>query len=1366
LSSHPSPLISWTPSDRWLGLELARRGLVARIDGGRARAASTDGEGWGRGRLRIEEAGDSDGRHLLIHLGGRRAALSLEPVVVAGNRWREAWAIELFRGDSERWTLTAGGPPAEIDDARRSPLRARLVICRRTLVAPGIEEGVPIVDRAFHRYTRQSSAGAPRPGTPEERALAWAAPTLPEQAPYWEIDLGRSYFLQAAAIDLLDPPAGARLRVTGYAFPTPRGGPPPGSPQAEPPLEGRSPGDGGLARASLWPGWVARYVRLELLAPEGTTASLALGGCELQTAGLFGGSLRATWRRALAVHRDRVMFMASEREGAPYGPSLRYGEAAAQARALARALARRLEQRPGSPAPAPQPRLFFVLATRNRPEWVIADIAAVERGYVVVPVSPDEPEERLAGILARCRPSAMLVDARDEARLTRLATETRPPVALVIVCGEGEDRFRKESFHPDSTATRATFEQLVGEGTSGEASGEPDAPERPQGDLYTLLFTSGSTGAPKGAMRSYAEFHAMLPMYSVAQPAFHLSFQPLSHLSERMYLPAVLLHGGAVAFSRGALHLMDELRAFEPTALGSVPRLYDVLYAAYRRRLRAGVGEADAAAAARGAFGQRLSSLSVGSAPVSPEVLAFLRRTFTDIWVTEGYGTTEVGTIATDGRVAANVEVKLVPVAGAAAPLRPGGEPGGGAEEPAQGEIWVRTPHVISGYFGEESASLLDADGFFPTGDLGERGADGTVRVVGRLKGAVKLAQGEFVSSERIEAALSAAALVDRVFVHVEAGAAGVAALVVPSRDSLAAALGAGGEPLERLILRDDAAPLVLAALQSHGRGAGLAPHELPRGVVLEAAQPSVEGGLVTASGKLARGALAARYGARLAAAAGGNTTEGHEGIAGEGIQGTQGNQGSWASARLARVASSLLGRRVSPGEPLVEALDSLSAAALMAALAEELGRPVPLEAWFASSTLDELARRLSPITTGNTRSALALEAERELARPLRFGRLTPADRGPGGGRGASARRGPVLLTGATGLLGAHLVEALLARTELEIVCAIRAADDGAAGARLRQAADRYELATPLGERVRAIAADLAAPRLGLGERGFEALAGQVGAVLHAGAAVSWLAPFAALRGANVDGTLALLELAAMGGGLAMHLVSTISTAPADGDEGSLLSVDEAARASPYALSKWLAEHHARRAAALGLPLAVYRPAMIAPHSGRGLGNPDDFIHRYLVGCAELGLYLDIPDQRLDMTPVDHVAQAIVALVSSAPQGGDTAHIVNVEQSMTYAELGRALGAAGVRAAPVDYATFRGALLSRGNTRGARGDALRALGGYFPEEGFSLGMGPWPSARTRARLASLGVCCPRIDVPLVGRVVEAMRARGLLAGSS
>jgi fatty acid CoA ligase FadD9 len=188
----------------------------------------------------------------------------------------------------------------------------------------------------------------------------------------------------------------------------------------------------------------------------------------------------------------------------------------------------------------------------------------------------------------------------------------------------------------------------------------------------------------------------MVKSYAIAHSPRHLSFQPLSHLSERMYLPALLVHGGAVGFSRGGARLLDELRALEPTTVGTVPRLFEVLHASHQRRVAAAAEDsasnepiiAASLAEARRAFGGRLLAVSVGSAPVGAEVLAFMRRCFADVWVSEGYGSTEVGTIASDSQDLEHVQSEVVPLPA------PAGHRCGGARR-----IFVLS-HAITGYLG------------------------------------------------------------------------------------------------------------------------------------------------------------------------------------------------------------------------------------------------------------------------------------------------------------------------------------------------------------------------------------------------------------------------------------------------------------------------------------------------------------------------------------------------------------------------------------------------------------------------------------------------------------------------------------------
>lgn len=1209
-----------------------------------------------------------------------------------------------------RWT-----PPAPA--AQNTPQFSR---------RPALEGGspVPLQDVAPSKWTRQSTAAAV-----QTTDAPFALPTEPEPSPWWEIDLGKSLAVESLTVWLEPIDPAARVRVSAYAIANPAGDPPIGCFSTEIAAEDLLFAPDESHVLSMPAELVARFIRIELVS-RGQPVSLAIRGIQVLATELFAETLVETYKRAFALFADRPLFSARPAPGeGPFAISHRYRDVWDAARRVADALARRLET-----STEPGARVFLGLCTKNRAEWFIAEVAAVLRGYVVVPLSPDDSEERLFAILARCPVNAVVCEAAVAPALARIAAD-HPSLRLLVVIGDT----------PPAAGPSIAFDALLTE----NAPPPPPARERSEDDLHTLLFTSGSTGVPKGAMRSYRKFNAMLASYGVAQPAVHLSFQPLCHLSERHYLPAVVMNGAHVGWSSGGAHLLSDLAALEPTWVASVPRLFDVVYAGYQRKLaaaRAADPERDPAEieafvlrAHREVFGRRVQGVSTGSAPVSPEVLAFLRRCFSDLWVMDGYGSTEVGTIASDQRVVANVEVKLVPASDSSEAR---------AGEPERGEIWVRSPHIIDGYFGdpEASAKSLDRDGFFRTGDLGERTADGGVRVIGRLSSTVKLGQGEFVTVDRIEADLSSSPVVDQIFIHPDAAASSLLAVVVPNAAAVARELGQPDLSIAEVAAHADAPRIVLSALRARGREAGLAGHELPRAVLLDPEPMTVASGLLTASGKLARRAAIERYEERLHAL--GATLAPATAAAPPPL-----NAASSASpaagglaARLAAIASAIVRRDVRPDEPLGDGigLDSLTAAEVLTAIGEELGWTVPLAWWFEASTLSDLARLIErrpgtstdPDTLLPARDLELVAAADPEARPPR------------------ARIERVLLTGVTGLLGAHLLEDLVLgnASGAHVVCLVRAPDDAAAAERVRSTLAKYRIPPLDPTRWSAIASDLGASRLGLGApTKWAELAEEIDAVVHAGASVNWVSVYKKLREPNVLGTLSLLELAMARRQKPFHYISTISTAPADGDETTSLSFEQALQGSAYGLTKWIAEQHARRAGNAGHPVSIHRPGMITGHSARGLGNPDDYVHRYLRACVRYNLYLDRPE-RLDMTPVDYVSRAIVATLfhASSSGGGGVHHLCNVDQSMSYAELGSALNLAGAPCSPADYATFRAVAVQ------PKDSPLRPLASYFPESAFGLGSGLWPSAATRARLAALSVVCPPVDPPLVARYLAGL----------
>ena len=258
-----------------------------------------------------------------------------------------------------------------------------------------------------------------------------------------------------------------------------------------------------------------------------------------------------------------------------------------------------------------------------------------------------------------------------------------------------------------------------------------------------------------------------------------------------------------------------------------------------------------------------------------------------------------------------------------------------------------------------------------------------------------------------------------------------------------------------------------------------------------------------------------------------------------------------------------------------------------------------------------------------------------------------------------------VFLTGGTGFLGAYLLAELLRQSRAAVCCLVRAADPPAGHAKLRRELESYGLWEPaFAARLTAVPGDLAQPFLGLSPEAFESLAESVEAIYHNGAVVDFLAPYAALKAANVLGTLEVLRLACTGAAKPLHYVSTLGVL--DSAERAAAGVareddalgDCAGLAGGYAQSKWVAETLVRAARERGLPVAIYRPGTIAGDSRTGQGNPKDFATSLIKGSIQLGAAprTEVP---VNLAPVDFVGRAVVWLSRQPEPWGRTFHLIN-----------------------------------------------------------------------------------------------------------
>lgn len=339
----------------------------------------------------------------------------------------------------------------------------------------------------------------------------------------------------------------------------------------------------------------------------------------------------------------------------------------------------------------------------------------------------------------------------------------------------------------------------------------------------------------------------------------------------------------------------------------------------------------------------------------------------------------------------------------------------------------------------------------------------------------------------------------------------------------------------------------------------------------------------------------------------------------------------------------------------------SLRAAQLIARLRNELRVEIPLRNLFEAPTVAGVSRLIDQARAGVEIADLTGEAVDFVAEAI----LDPAIAPPPGGSMDPKRMRRVLLTGATGYLGAYLLDELLEQTDGTVYCLVRAATTDEALRKLRRNLATYQL-EPAGfeSRVVPVLGDLAQPRLGLAEETFARLADEIDAIYHNGATVNFVYPYRLLRGPNVLGTQEVLRLACTTRAKPVHFVSTFSvhTSPEShaaeiiGEHDALPSC--ASLQDGYSQSKWVAEKLVMAAQARGLPTAIYRPGRITGHSRTGVANTADFMHTMIAGCLHLGSAPQL-DMDVDMTPVDYVSRAIVALSRRPASAGKTFHLLN-----------------------------------------------------------------------------------------------------------
>ncbi|NEO98536.1 MAG: NAD-dependent epimerase/dehydratase family protein [Symploca sp. SIO2E9] len=275
-----------------------------------------------------------------------------------------------------------------------------------------------------------------------------------------------------------------------------------------------------------------------------------------------------------------------------------------------------------------------------------------------------------------------------------------------------------------------------------------------------------------------------------------------------------------------------------------------------------------------------------------------------------------------------------------------------------------------------------------------------------------------------------------------------------------------------------------------------------------------------------------------------------------------------------------------------------------------------------------------------------------------------------------------ILLTGATGFVGAFLLYELLQQTSADIYCLVRADSTESAQNKLRSCLESYLIwQEGFGSRIIPVIGDLSQPLLGIYEKQFHQLANKIDVIYHNGAWVHHTSPYSTLKATNVLGTQEALRLACKFKAKPVHFISTASVFSGDGYSGVRFireqeNIDNGqVPFTGYTQSKWVAEKLVTAARDRGLPVCIYRLGRISGHSKTGVFNVNDFLYRLIIGCVQLG---SIPDGELmqDIIPVDYASQAIVHISKQQASWSKAFHLVHPQPVSTnlFFEKLRSLG--------------------------------------------------------------------------------------------
>jgi len=456
------------------------------------------------------------------------------------------------------------------------------------------------------------------------------------------------------------------------------------------------------------------------------------------------------------------------------------------------------------------------LLSENRPEWSIADLAILSLGAVNVPIYTTQAVDQIRYIMTDSGARALFISNRRLFKHAHKALERLGFLENIIFFDEEGSESIK------SAMTLAALEKSGSQRLLSAPAmfDEHLSATQPQ-DLATIIYTSGTTGEPKGVMLTHDNFIsnvlAITDGLPISSTDVALSVLPLSHIFERTGFYVFCYNGVSVYYAASFDQVGENLREVRPTVMTAVPRLFEKVYhrivkkglseKGWKRRvftramvvgqrygelqdkhrrippwlaLQQKIANRLVFSKWREGVGGRLRYFVSGGAPLSPALsYSFIAA---GIPVLQGYGATETCIVSANRPDSNHVGSVGLPFDGIELAIA------------GDGEILVRGPNVMQGYYGQPDATAAAfKDGWFATGDVGHLDEGGRLHITDRKKDLFKLSNGKYVAPQLIESLLKQSEFVSQVVV-VGSGRKQPTALIVPEWEALKQALDEAGE--------------------------------------------------------------------------------------------------------------------------------------------------------------------------------------------------------------------------------------------------------------------------------------------------------------------------------------------------------------------------------------------------------------------------------------------------------------------------------------------------------------------------------------------------------------------------------------------